>query len=295
MPWLTFKKATRKRDETEWRIVTVRAKRRIPILGSVGLRAVRRLTPLPPEEPRVVKILAEIGRRRRLARAIGLVSLLLLLTAGWMLVGALSFKCPTPQERPCRPNGFSGHVVALEFARTVPDVKAIVGDLGNPNRAVMRRELNRDFIFIAFYLVLYLLLAAALARTASTPPLLTVITVVAAVCTAGFDVLENVRALKVLSIPLADLDGATVAGILDAAVLKWTFSFVTIALLSLAFQRGSGLHKALRTLFLMTALAGLVGLISHPLIPFSFIPLLIGLLVLIISGLFRPLRLIRDS
>ena len=177
----------------------------------------------------------------------------------------------------------------------MPDVKAIVGDMADPNRAVMRREINRDFIFIAFYLVLYLLLAAALARTASAPPLLTVIAVTAAICTAGFDVLENVRVLKVLSIPLAGLDGATVAGILDAAVLKWTFSFVTIALLSLAFQRGSGLHKALRTLFLVTALAGLVGLISHPLIPFSFIPLLIGLLVLVISGLFRPLRLIRDS
>lgn len=295
MPWLRFTKATRKLDETEWRIVAVRAKRRIPILGSVGLRAVRRLTPLPPEEPRVAKILAERGRRRRLGRAVGLISLLLLLTAGWMLVGARSFKCPPPQERPCLPNGFRGHVAALEFARTVTDVNAIVGDMGNPNRDVMRRQLNRDYIFIALYLVLYLLLAVALSRAMSFAPLLTVITVVAAVCTAGFDVLENVRALKVLDLPLASLDGAHVAGILDASVIKWTFSFVTIALLSLAFRHGDGLSKLLRALFLLTALAGLVGLISHPLIHLSFIPLLIGLLVLIISGLFRPLRLIRDS
>ena len=287
-----FTKATRKRDETEWRIVTLRPKRRVPILGSVGLRAVRRLTPLPPEEPRVAKILGELGRRRRLARVIGIFALLVLLVAVWMGVGARAFTC---LQQPCLPNGFRGHVAALEFARTVPDVGAIVGDVGNPNRDVMRRQLNRDFIFIAFYLVLYLLLVVVLSRTRSVAPLLIVITVAAAVCTAGFDVLENVRALRVLNIPLASLDGAQVAGILDAAVIKWTFSFVTVALLSLAFRHGDGLSKLLRGLLLLTALMGLVGLVFHPLIPFSMLPLLLGLLVLIGSGLFKPLRLVRDS
>lgn len=287
-----FKKATRKRDDdkSEWRIVTVRAKRRIPILGSVGLRAVRRLTPLPPEEPRVAKILGELGRRRRLAWAIGILSLLVLSVAVWMGFGARAFSC---LQEPCLPNGFRGHVAALEFARTAPDVKAIVGDVGNPNRDVMRRELNRDFIFIGLYLVLYLLLTVALSRATTFAPLLIVITVVAAVCTAGFDVLENLRALKVLSIPLASLDGAQVAGILDAAVIKWTFSFVTIALLSLTFWHGDVLSKFLRALFLLTATMGLAGLVFHPLVPWSMLPLLAGLLVLIGSGFLWPLRLIR--
>lgn len=287
-----FKKAIRKRDETEWRIVTVRPKRRIPILGSVGLRAVRRLTPLPPEEPRVAKILGEIRRRQRRARTIAVLSLLVLLVAVWMGVGARAFKC---LQEPCLPNSFRGHVVALEFARTVPDVKAIIGDMGDPNRDVMHRQLNRDFVFIGVYLVLYLLLAVALSRTRSVPPLLIVITVAAAVCTAGFDVLENVRALKVMNLPLASLDGAQVAGILDAAVIKWTFSFVTAALLSLAFRHGDSLSRLLRALLLLTALIGLVGLVFHPLIPLSMLPMFIGLLVLIGSGLFRPLRLIKDS
>jgi hypothetical protein len=104
-----------------------------------------------------------------------------------------------------------------------------------------------------------------------------------------------VRALKVLNLPLASLDGAHVAGILDASVIKWTFSFVTIALLSLAFRHGDILSKSLRALFLLTAVMGLVGLVSHPLIPLSMFPLLAGLLVLIGSGFFWPLRLIRDS
>lgn len=287
-----FKKATRKRDENEWRIVTVRTKRRVPILGSVGLRAVRRLTPLPPEEARVAKILGELGRRRRLARIIGILALLALSVAVWMGVGARSFSCV---QQPCLPNGFRGHVAALEFARTVPEVEAIVGDKGSPNRDVMRRQLNRDFIFIILYLVLYLLLAVALFRATSFAPLLTVITVVAAFCTAGFDVLENVRALRVLDLPLASLDGPQVAGILDASLIKWTFSFVTIALLSLAFRHGDGLSKLLRGLLLLTAVMGLVGLVYHPLILFSMLPLLIGLLVLIGTGLFWPLRLIRNS
>ena len=287
-----FTKSTRKRDEAEWRIVTLRPKRRIPILGSVGLRAVRRLTPLPPEEPRVAKILSEVRRRQRLARAIAIVSLLVLLVAVWMGVGARAFSC---LQEPCLPNSFRGHVAALEFARTVPDVQAIVGDLGNANREVMHRQLNRDFIFIGLYLVLYILLAVVLSRTRSVAPLLIVITVAAAVCTAGFDVLENVRALQVLNVPLAGLDGFQVAGILDAAVIKWTFSFVTAALLSLAFRYGDSLSKLLRALLLLTALIGLVGLVFHPSIPLSMLPLLIGLLVLIGSGLFRPLRLIKDS
>ena len=286
-----FTKVRRKRDDAEWRIVAVRAKRQIPVLGSVGLRAVRRLSPLPAQEPGVTKILGEIARRRRLARAIGIFSLLVVLVAVWMGLGARAFTCV--QQQPCLPNGFRNPVAALEFARTAPDLKAIVGEIDHPNRAVMRRALNRDFVFISFYLVLYLLLTVAVFRATNFSPILTTITVAAAFCTAGFDVLENVRALKVLN--LANLNDAQVAGILDASVIKWTFAFVTIALLSLAFRRSSLLHKALRTLFLLTALAGLVGLISHALIPLSSIPLLLGLLILIISGLFWPLRLIRDS
>lgn len=70
---------------------------------------------------------------------------------------------------------------------------------------------------------------------------------------------------------------------------------VTIALLALAFRHDDRFSKTLRALFLLTALVGIVGLISHPLIQLSFIPLIIGLLLLIGNGLFRPLRLIRDT
>lgn len=288
---LRIARGKRTLHDADWRVVAVRLKRRVPIFGSVGLRAVRRLTP-KAEAPRA-RTIAAIRGRRRLGRAIGISALLVLGVAVWMALGARAFSC---LQQPCLPNGFRGHVAALEFARTATDVRAIVGDAGNPNREVMWKELNRDFIFIAFYLVLYLLLAAALARGASRfSPLLTGIAVVAAISTAGFDVLENVRALKVLSIPLATLDDATVAGILDASVIKWTFSFVTIAILALAFHHRNRLSNTLRALFILTALAGLVGLIWHPLMGLSLIPLMIGLLVLIFTGLFRPLRLIRDS
>lgn len=301
MPWVRFTKAIRKSEPkpksdevVKWRIVTARTTRAIPILGSVGLRAVRRLTPRPPDLPEVAKIRAEVRRRKGLGRAIGLFSLLVLIVAVGMAVGAQYFDCLPAAPAPCLPHGFRSHVAALEFARTPAAIEAIVGDLGNRNRALMRGELAVDFGFIVFYLVLYILLAVALFR-ASFSPLLTAIVVVAAVCTAGFDVLENVRAWRVLKLPLANLDGAQVGGVLDAAVIKWTFSFVTIALLSLTFRHGDSLSKLLRLLFLLTALAGLVGLISHPLIHLSSIPLLIGLLLLIANGMFRPLRLIRDS
>jgi uncharacterized membrane protein YoaK (UPF0700 family) len=291
---LRIARGQRKFHDTEWRVFAVRLKPRLPFFGSVAFRGVRRLNPVEEKHPVVLKVTADIRGRRRLGRAIGIVSFLVLLVAVWSGIGQRSFNCL--QERPCLPNGFRGYVAALEFARTKSDVTAIVGDVGNANRDVMRRELNRDFLFIASYLALYLLLAAALARaTYPFSSLLTVITVLAAVCTAGFDVVENVRSLHVLSLPLAGLEDSIVAGILDAAVIKWTFSFVTIALLAVAFRRDDRLSKMLRGLFLLTALAGIVGLISHPLMQLSFIPLVVGLLLLIWNGLFRPLRLIRDN
>lgn len=286
-------RAQRKFHDVEWRVFAVRLKPRIPFVGSVAFRGVRRLTPVEEKHPKAQKLIADIRRRRRLGRAIGIVSFLVLLVAVWSGIGQRSFKC---LQNPCLPNGVRGYVAALEFARTKSNVSAIVGDIGNANRDVMRRELNRDFIFIAAYLALYLLLAAALARaTYPFSSLLIVITVLAAVSTAGFDVGENVRSLHVLSLPLASLEDSTVAGILDAAVIKWTFSFVTIALLALAFRRDDRLSKVLRVLFLLTALLGIIGLIFHPLMLISFIPLMIGLLLLIWNGLFRPLRLIRDN
>ena len=290
---LRIARGQRKFHDAEWRVFAVRLKPRLPFFGSVAFRGVRRLTPVEEKHPEAQKVTADIRDRRRLGRALGIVSLLVLLVAVWSGIGQRSFNC---LQDPCLPHGFRGYVAALEFARTKSDVTAIVGDIGNRNRDVMRRELNRDFLFIASYLALYLLLAAALARaTYPFSSLLTVITVLAAVCTAGFDVVENVRSLHVLSLPLAGLEDSTVAGILDAAVIKWAFSFVTIALLAVAFRREDRLSKMLRGLFLLTALAGIVGLIFHPLMQLSFIPLIIGLLLLIWNGLFRPLRLIRDN
>lgn len=278
---------------TRWRIVAIRLKPRLPYFGSVSLRAIRRLTPPQAAAPAVAKVLSEIRRRQRLGRMTGLFALLVLALAVWMGVNGQSFVCVQPQ--PCLPGGFGGHVLALEFARTTADVQAIVGDVGHPNREVMRRALYIDFGFIASYLVLYLLLAAILERTTRDLPLLTVLAIVGALWTAGFDVLENVRALKVLATPLSNLDDATVANIPDAAVIKWTFSFVTIALLSFAFPHGQRATNTLRALFILTAAAGMLGLAVHRLMWLSSIPLLLGLLFLIFDGLSRPLRLIPAS
>lgn len=291
MLWRTERR-NRKVHERWWRVTSVRVKPRIPGFGSVGLRAVRRLTP-KAEKADAPKVIPEVRKRKRLARAIGVLAFLVLAAAVWMGVGARDFSC---LQSPCLPHGFRGHVLALEFPRTPGDVAAIVGDINNPNRAVMWRVLNRDYVFIGAYLVLYLLLAAVLARATSVfSRLLTGLAVVSAICAAGFDVLENVRVLRILEVPLANLDGSAVAPILDAAVIKWTFSFVTIALLSMAFRHNNLLNKTLRGLFLLTAAIGVVGLVFHPLLQLTSVPLLGGMLFLIYNGIVRPTRLIPDA
>jgi hypothetical protein len=159
----------------------------------------------------------------------------------------------------------------------------------------MKRSLTVDFFFIGCYALLYLSISRLLMkRNCPWARYLGIVAMVAGLAAAVADVRENRAILKVLSeVPSYTQDA--VNPIIEAALLKWTFSFVAIALLAIAFQDlESRLARWISISFIVTAVVGFAGLWKHPLFILSFIPLAIGLLLLAFTAFTRPHELIES-
>src|SRR5882762_8868028 len=89
----------------------------------------------------------------RLRRAAGFIAILNLALI-FILSGKPHF---TNASRP--PRGIANPVVALEMARDVDEVDAILGEAPSPDREAMRVKQYIDFAFIASYAALYVALS----------------------------------------------------------------------------------------------------------------------------------------
>jgi hypothetical protein len=214
-------------------------------------------------------------------RALGVLSFLVLAGALLMAVlGGLQFE---PGALPAaRTGGFARPVMALEFVETTDQVGLILDQNNHHNRPAMRNQLYIDFVWLGCYGLLYLALSYLLARR--NCPWARYLACVAAVCGAGaaaFDVWENVGMLQVVNDPMMSQSMLASLHIRDASIVKWTLSFVTIALLAVTFY---GLNKKLSCIgffFTLTALAGFISLWYKPLLGIVVpLPMLIGLVLL---------------
>ena len=226
----------------------------------------------------------------RLIHAVGII-------AGLTIVISIAMAITAPKynqnEKPAVPPGvFKNPILSLEFVASADDVNAIIAQTqGAPNS--IRNAMYFDFVFIAFYLALYLCLSAMLKRhNCPWAEYLAWLAAVCAVASAGFDVVENIRILKLVTDgPINPAD----THIRDVTLLKWTFGFVTLALLALNF-RGLGRKAAwIGHAFTATAVAGLVALIYWPLLPLIGIPILLGLIWLSLVCLRWPRELVSNS
>jgi hypothetical protein len=227
-----------------------------------------------------------------LVRIIGVLASLVLVGAIIMgVVGAMEFK---PRTLPGdQTGGFSGPVMALEFVETTEQAHAI---LDPNNREPMRRQIYLDFAWILFYALLYVTISALLARrNCPWASYLAAVAAIAGVGAAAFDVVENLIMLRVVNDPA--ISQSTLAGlhIRDTAIVKWTLSFVTLAILAVTFY---GLDRTLTRigfLFSLTALAGFVGLWHKPwlglLVP---LPMLLGLLLLTYAAFRSPEKFVES-
>jgi hypothetical protein len=221
-----------------------------------------------------------------MVRIVGVLAVLVIVVALAMAIVQRRFEAFTPL-----PDNIRGRVLAMEFVSRTSDVDKLLAPNVPYNRDVMLNVLTIDFVWIACYGLLYVTISLLLMRrNCPWARYLGFLALIAGLATAAFDIRENVKIIQAMT--HYPYEQALVNGVNDAALLKWTFGFVAIALLAIAFQDlESRLAKWISISFIVTAVIGFAGLWRHPLLALIPIPLLIGLVLLIITAFAWPGKL----
>jgi len=156
----------------------------------------------------------------RVAQALAVLCLVILA----VLAGKPNF---TNASQP--PRGIRDPMVALEMARDVGEVDAILGESPGPDREAMRLKQYIDFAFIGSYVALFGAMGVALAKRSRWGWLVAV----SGVAMGVPDVLENLAILRLLPVDLGNTTQAMIDAIRQASVIKW--SCASAATVVLAF------------------------------------------------------------
>ena len=171
--------------------------------------------------------------------------------------------------------GIASPVVALQMARNVDEVDAVLGDAPSPDREAMRIKQYIDFAFIAAYAALYIALAMMF-RTR--------LAVLAAICgtaAAVFDLLENSAILRILDVPLHSTTQAMIDAIRHSGLAKWTLAFVASALFAALFWRSRRwAMRAIAALNFAAAALGFYGIYDNSILVWAGLPLFAGLIAM---------------
>lgn len=236
-----------------------------------------------------------------LIRAIGVISLLFVAIGVWMEIVDRGFT-PVTGEPATLPGNFKRRFGAMEFVRSRNDIEKVIGELGDPirqqDRDTMGYKLGLDFLFVAAYTLLFIALGVLLAVRPSAWAFW--VGIIAAGCgtaAAVADVVENIRILRVLDLPLAQTVDEMAQGIRQAAMVKWFLSFLTIAMLSSAFflpGRWISWPSLIGLFFAASALWGLFNLVmkNEPQMVQSLLIAVIGTLMMIVISLIWPHKLL---
>ncbi len=224
-------------------------------------------------------------------RGIGILGVLLVVIGLWM-----EFRPPRVKAVSPLPNGFTQPVLAMELAKTVADVEQIVGQQGNSvdQLKALRCNTKRDFALILTYMSLFLAMSMVLAqREFAWAPWLAVAAGGCALAAAVADVIENLRILRVLDLPLTSMSDSMVYGIRQVSLLRWGLIFATMLLLAptFAFRTGgiSVLGLIIGASFAVSAAIGFLSLQRcNPLIELALTACTPGFLLLIVCSLRWP-------
>ena len=129
------------------------------------------------------------------------------------------------------PRGIRDPMMALQMARDVGEVDAILGESPGPDREAMRLKQYIDFAFIAGYVALFVAMGAALARRSGWGWLVAV----SGVAMGVPDVLENIAILRLLPVDLGNTTQAMIDAIRQASVVKWSCASAAMVVLALFF------------------------------------------------------------
>jgi hypothetical protein len=177
----------------------------------------------------------------------------------------------TNASRP--PRGISNPVIALQMARNVAEVDAILSEAPSPDREAMRLKQYLDFVFIPCYAALFI----ALARMFRTR--LATIAAICGVLAAIADIFENAGILRVVNATLGHTTQAMIDAIRLPGLIKWTLTWTALTMFGWLFLRGAGwLRRSIGTLDVAAAALGFIGLFDNALLVWAGIPMLVGLI-----------------
>lgn len=188
-------------------------------------------------------------------------------------------------SRPVR--GISNPVLAIEVARNVAEVDAILSDSPSPDREAMRIKQYADFGFIGAYSALFVAMGLLLMPQGRAVALsAAALGVIAAI----FDVIENLGILRIVNTDLAHTTQTMVDAVRYPSLVKWALASLAMGMLGMLFLRAGGVGpRIVGVLDLAAAALGIYGLYDNVSLEWSGIPTLGGFIALAILYI-RPRR-----
>jgi hypothetical protein len=188
-------------------------------------------------------------------------------------------------SRPVR--GISNPVLAMEVARNVTEVDAILSDAPSPDREAMRIKQYADFCFISGYAGLFVLMGILLIPQGRA---MAISAAVLGVLSAIFDVIENLGILRIVNADLAHTTQPMIDAVRYPSLTKWTLASIGVGMLAIQLirVRRAG-PRIVGAFYLIAALLGLYGVYDNAVLQWSGIPTLAGLIGLAVLY-FRPYR-----
>ncbi len=176
----------------------------------------------------------------------------------------------TSASRP--PRGMRDPALAIQLARNVREVDAILSEAPSPDREAMRIKQYVDFAFIACYAGLFI----ALGRLFGSR--LALAGAAFGIAAAMADVIEDIGILRILDVSLARTTQPMIDAIRGASYVKWTLAWIALAIFGALFWHGPDrLRKAIGAAFGAAAAIGVAGLFENALLFWAELPMGIGL------------------
>jgi Co/Zn/Cd efflux system component len=217
---------------------------------------------------------------------VGVLAFVFNLLSLWMLQGGV--------KHTDLPKGFKKAGLAMQIVGTADGLRSVLGPANSSYRPVLRRSIQKDFVYILGYVMLFVSLGVVLFKSeTSAAKWLGLIAAISILGAAVFDLIENFGVLRTIPLNPEEITGAMAVQIRQAALLKWGAFFLTMGLLGSSLLLRSGFLPAIGVLFLLSALLGLLGLRYHQMISLA-VPLLgIGLLAIACTFFFLPADVLR--
>jgi hypothetical protein len=127
--------------------------------------------------------------------------------------------------------------LAVQFARSVDDVEAVLGEAPSPDREVMRLKLYLDFAFIPAYVGLLVTLGRLCMAREGWSRTIGIAGAIFAVSAGMSDFRENLATLAILDVSIKTTTEGMVRSIWMAAIAKWILLSVSIVLVAINIAR----------------------------------------------------------